>query len=265
MDGIRLDGRVALVTGAARGIGRAIATALAERGADVAVADVRPEIDGVAEDLAKLGRRAAAERIDVTSRDEIVAGVARIRERLGPIDVLVNNAGIVDHIAAVERMTPEGWERELRVNLTGAFHLIQATIGPMIERRYGRIVNISSIAAKGGIYRQAAYAASKAGLLGLTETVALEHGRHGVTCNAILPGLIATENVLAMPEEIRESAIGVIPARRLGETREIGAVVAFLASEGAGYVNGAAIPVDGGFRLNTAALGSRRELRDTRR
>ena len=265
MDGNRLGGRIALVTGAARGIGRAIATALAEAGADVAVADLRPEVADVAESLAALGRRTAAERIDVSSRDEIVAGVARVRENLGPIDILVNNAGIVDHVAAIEKMTPEGWEREIRVNLSGAFHMIQATLPAMIERGFGRIVNISSVAATGGLYRQSAYAASKAGLLGLTETVALEHGRHGVTCNAILPGLIATENVIAMPAEIREAAIAATPSRRLGEPHEIAALVVFLASQAAGYVNGAAIPVDGGFRLNTAALGSRRELRESRR
>jgi NAD(P)-dependent dehydrogenase (short-subunit alcohol dehydrogenase family) len=148
------------------------------------------------------------------------------------------------------------------VNLSGAFHMIQATIGDMVASRWGRIVNVSSIGGAGGLHHQAAYAASKAGLLGLTKTVALEHGRHGVTCNAVLPGLIATENVCAMPAEIREAAASATPARRLGEPGEVAQLIAFLASDRAGFINGAEIPIDGGLRLNTLSLASRREVRD---
>jgi NAD(P)-dependent dehydrogenase (short-subunit alcohol dehydrogenase family) len=134
----------------------------------------------------------------------------------------------------------------------------------MIERQWGRIIVVSSMAARGGLHRQAAYAASKAGLIGLAQTVALEHARHGITCNAILPGLIATENVMRMPEEIREATIARTPARRLGETQEVAQLVVFLASAGSGFVNGAEIPIDGGLTLNTGALGSRRELLESR-
>ena len=154
-----------------------------------------------------------------------------------------------------------GWiQRELDVNLTGAFNMVQAVLGPMVERGWGRIVVISSGAATGGLHRQAAYAASKAGLLGLVKTVTLEHARHGITCNAILPGLIETENVAGMPAEIKEASRALTPARRLGRMEEVARVAAFLASEGAGFVNGAEIPVDGGARLGGISLGSRREL-----
>ena len=193
------------------------------------------------------------------------AGVARVREALGPVDVLVNNAGIVNNIAPVARMTPEAWQRELAVNLSGAFNLIREVVGGMVERGRGRIVNVSSIAAWGGLHRQAAYAASKAGLLGLTKTVALEHARHGVTCNAVLPGLIATELVEAMPAEIRAAAVAATPARRLGLTEEVARLIAFLASDAAAFINGAEIPVDGGLSLNMSPLASVREARETRR
>jgi len=193
------------------------------------------------------------------------AGVARVREALGPVDVLVNNAGIVNNIAPVARMTPEAWQRELAVNLSGAFNLIREVVGGMVERGRGRIVNVSSIAAWGGLHRQAAYAASKAGLLGLTKTVALEHARHGVTCNAVLPGLIATELVEAMPAEIRAAAVAATPARRLGLTEEVARLIAFLASDAAAFINGAEIPVDGGLSLNMSPLASAREARETRR
>jgi NAD(P)-dependent dehydrogenase (short-subunit alcohol dehydrogenase family) len=260
-----LEGKVALVTGAARGIGRAIALVLAEEGASVAVADRVPEIEGTAEEIRKLGRRSVAVVFDVSKPEEVKAGVEKVRAALGEVDVLVNNAGIVDNIASIAKMTPESWQREIGVNLSGAFHLIHE-LGPgMAERKWGRIINISSVAALTGLHSQAAYAASKAGLLGLTQTVTVEYARHGVTCNAILPGLIGTEKVQQMPEEIRTASLSAVPARRLGEPREIGHVVAFLASEGAAFVNGAAIPVDGGARLNVMTLTSRRELAEIQR
>ena len=262
---MELTGRVALVTGAARGIGRATALALATAGADVAVGDVLPAVEETAAAVRAAGRRAAAAVFDVADPAAVGAGVARVREALGPVDVLVNNAGIVNNIAPVARMTPEAWQRELAVNLSGAFNLIREVVGGMAERGRGRIVNVSSIAAWGGLHRQAAYAASKAGLLGLTKTVALEHARHGVTCNAVLPGLIATERVEAMPAEIRAAAVAATPARRLGLTEEVARLIAFLASDAAAFINGAEIPVDGGLSLNMSPLASVREARETRR
>lgn len=259
-----LEGRVALVTGAARGIGRATALRLAEAGAAVGVADLSPEVEATAAAIAGMGRRAAVAVFDVSAPAAVAEGIGRIREQLGSIGILVNNAGIVDNVAPLERMSQAAWSRELEVNLFGAFYTIQEIIGPMAARKWGRIINVSSVAALGGLHHQAAYAASKAGLLGLTKTVALEHGRHGITCNAVLPGLIATPLVQAMPAEIRQSAVGATPARRLGEPAEVAHLIAFLASDLAGFINGAEIPIDGGWRLNTVSLGSRREVREAR-
>jgi NAD(P)-dependent dehydrogenase (short-subunit alcohol dehydrogenase family) len=221
--------------------------------------------DIVAAWIRERGRRAVTVQADVANPADVEAMVERVWNELGPIDVLVNNAGIVDNVAPLERMSHTAWARELAVNLSGAFNLIQAVVPEMARRQWGRIVNVSSVAALGGLHHQAGYAASKAGLLGLTKTVALEYGRRGITCNVVLPGLIATPLVLAMPEEIRESAVAATPARRLGEPAEVAHLIAFLASERAAFINGAEIPVDGGMRLNTVALGSRREVREARR
>ena len=256
-----LEGRTALVTGAARGIGRTIARLLAEAGARVALADRDESVGRAAEELKARGFPAAAVCFDVASSEAVRAGVEQVRSTLGAVDVLVSNAGIVDHIAPLTKMQPERWAREVEVNLGGAFHLLQAVLPGMVEKRHGRIVLISSVAAVGGLHHQAAYAASKAGLLGLAKTVTLEHARHGISCNAVLPGLIETENVAAMPAELREGAIAITPARRLGRMEEVAQLVAFLASDEAGFINGAEIRIDGGFSLNTATLGSRKELR----
>jgi NAD(P)-dependent dehydrogenase (short-subunit alcohol dehydrogenase family) len=255
-----LEGRLALVTGAARGIGRATALVLAEEGAAVAVADLLPEVAETAAEIETLGRRTRAAVFDVSDLSAVESGVAAIRDALGDVDVLVNNAGIVNNIAPLQRMTEEAWQREIGVNLSGAFHMIQAVVGPMVAKQWGRIINVSSVAATGGLHNQAAYAASKAGLIGLTQTVTLELARHGITCNAILPGLIGTENVRRMPAEIRDAAIAAVPARRLGEPREIGQLIAFLASDRAAFINGTAIPIAGGANLNTLTLGSRKEV-----
>jgi len=261
MSGMQLEGRTALITGAARGIGRVTARLLADAGADVGLVDVDPGVEEAAADIRKPGRRAASATLDIADPAAVGAGVAKLREALGEIDVLVSNAGIVNHIAPLTRMTHEGWERELAVNLTGAFNLIQALLPPMIERRFGRIIVISSGAARGGLHHQAAYAASKAGLIGLAQTVSLEQARHGITCNVILPGLIETEMVRAMPAELRDAAVARTPAHRLGRMEEVGQLIAFLVSDAASFINGAEIDIDGGMRLNTGSLGSRREVR----
>jgi NAD(P)-dependent dehydrogenase (short-subunit alcohol dehydrogenase family) len=256
-----LEGKIALVTGAARGIGRAIALVLADEGADVAVADVSPDVEKTAAAVAERGRRSAAAVFDVAEPDQVRDGVQRLRDSVGAVDVLVNNAGIVDNIAPLQKMTHARWEREIRVNLSGAFNLVKEVVDTMVERRWGRIINVSSVAATGGLHNQSAYAASKAGLLGLTETITLEYARHGITCNAILPGLIGTELVMRMPEEIRDAAVAATPARRVGDPREVGWLIAFLASDRAAFVNGMAIRIDGGMRLNSGSMGSRREVR----
>jgi NAD(P)-dependent dehydrogenase (short-subunit alcohol dehydrogenase family) len=223
----------ALVTGAARGIGAAIATRLTADGLAVLRLDVRPGCD-------------------------IALDVARDEFPPLDVDVCVANAGITTTIAPGHRMTAEQWQRDIDVNLTGAFRTIQACLGGMRERRYGRIVVISSVAALGGLPGQVAYAASKAGQLGMVRTLAGENAAHGITVNAILPGLVGTEQVLAMPPEVRERALRSVPAGRLVEPAEIAAAVSFLAREEAGQINGQCIAVDGGSSLTQLSLGSER-------
>jgi NAD(P)-dependent dehydrogenase (short-subunit alcohol dehydrogenase family) len=258
-----LEGRVVLITGAARGIGKASALVMAREGADVGVVDILPDVAETAREIAWLGRRSAWAVFDISDPSQVADGVGKIRAELGEIDVLVNNAGIVANIASLTKMAHEAWQREISVNLSGAFNMIKEVIGPMVQKKWGRIINMSSGAAAGGLHRQIGYAASKAGLLGLTKTVTLEHARDGITCNAILPGLIGTELVRMMPEEIRDRAVSIIPARRIGLTEEVGHLIAFLASDKAAYINGAEIRVDGGMGLNVGTLGSRKELRES--
>jgi NAD(P)-dependent dehydrogenase (short-subunit alcohol dehydrogenase family) len=222
--------RRALVTGAARGIGAAIAARLRSDGFEVVTADRDEGCDL---------------RFDVAA-DEL--------PDFGEVDVCVSNAAITDTIAPAHRMTAEQWERDIGVNLTGAFRVIQACLPGMRERGYGRIVVISSSAGAHGLPGQAAYAASKAGLLGLVKTIAAENVRRGITANAVLPGLIASERVAGLPEDLLDKLRGTVPSGRIGEMDEVAALVAFLASEAAGYITGQEIGVDGGAFLNTFSL-----------
>ncbi|MEA2373859.1 MAG: hypothetical protein QOD53_322 [Thermoleophilaceae bacterium] len=224
--------RRALVTGAARGIGAAIAVRLRADGLEVVTLDRDEGCD-----------------LRVDLRDDPIP-------ELGDVDVCVSNAAITNTIAPAHRMTAEQWSRDLDVNLTGAFRAVQACLPGMRERRHGRIVVISSGAAVAGLPGQVAYAASKAGLLGMVKTVAAENAARGIAANAVLPGMIGTEAVLGMPAEVLERVRGTLPARRLGEPEEVAALVSFLASEEAGYVTGQAIGIDGGVGLNTLSLGS---------
>jgi NAD(P)-dependent dehydrogenase (short-subunit alcohol dehydrogenase family) len=228
------EARTALVTGAARGIGAAIAARLSADGFTVVTADVSEGCDI---------------QLDV-ARDEFPP--------VGDVDVCVPNAGITTTIAPAHRMTAEQWGRDIDVNLTGAFRTVQACLGGMRERGHGRVVVISSVAALGGLPGQVAYAASKAGLLGMVRTLASENAGRGITVNAVLPGLVATEQVLAMPEEVRERATRMLPAGRMVEPAEIAAAVAFLASDEAAQISGQAIAVDGAASLPQLSLGSER-------
>jgi acetoacetyl-CoA reductase len=227
--------RRALVTGAARGIGAAIAERLAADGLEVLTLDLHEGCD-LALDVA---------------RDPFPP--------LDDIDVCVANAGVTTTIAPAHKMTAEQWQRDIDVNLTGSFRTVQACIGGMRERGNGRIVVISSIAALGGLPGQVAYAASKSGQLGMVRTLASENAAHGITVNAVLPGLVSTEQVLAMPAEVRERALRSAPAGRMVEPAEIAAAVAFLAGPEAAQINGQAIAVDGGASLSSLSLGSRRD------
>lgn len=226
--------RRALVTGAARGIGAAIAARLEEDGLEVVRLDLRPGCD-IALDVA---------------RDPFPP--------LQDIDVCVANAGITTTIAPAHRMTIEQWQGDIDVNLTGAFRTVQACIVGMRGRGYGRIVVVSSLAALGGLPGQVAYAASKAGQLGMVRTLAVENAARGITVNAVLPGLVATEQVMAMPEEVRERALAALPTGRPVEPAEIAACVAFLCGEEAAQISGQSIAIDGASSLNTLSLGSRR-------
>jgi len=260
-----LSGRVAFVTGASRGIGQAIALALAEAGADVAVADVHPEpfraerwyrlrqrTSGPEEEVptaaavAALGRRSTAIAVDVSDAAAVEAAVATCGAELGPPDIVVNNAGIVNNIASIAAMEPDAWAHELSVNLTGMFHTVRSTAPAMAERGWGRVINLASVAAIRPGLGQPAYAASKAGVIGFTKAVAQEFGPGGVTANAILPGLIATPLVRSMPAHLRDGYVSRTPVGRLGEPEDIGNLAAFLASPGAGFISGVAIPCDGG-------------------
>ncbi|MEA2313541.1 MAG: hypothetical protein QOI03_233 [Solirubrobacteraceae bacterium] len=225
----------ALVTGAARGIGAAIADRLAAEGYEVLTLDLRQGCD-LCMDVA---------------RDPFPA--------LDDVDVCVANAAITTTIAPAHRMTEEQWRRDIDVNLTGAFRTVQACIGGMRERSNGRVIVISSIAALGGLPGQVAYAASKAGQLGMVRTLASENAAHGITVNAVLPGLVATEQVLAMPAEVRERALRMAPTGRMVEPQEIAAAVAFLAGGEAAQISGQAIAVDGGASLAQLSLGSERK------
>ena len=254
--------KVALVTGAARGIGRATALLLAKEGARVGLVDIQKEVDETRDEINKGGGKAYSLELDISEAEQVHQGVKQITQNLGSVDILVNNAGIVHHINYLTEMNHEDWEKEIKVNLSGTFNFIKEVLEQMMQQRWGRIINMSSGAATGGLHKQAGYAASKAGILGLTMTVTLEYARYGITCNAILPGLIETELVQSMPEDLRKRASLVIPARRLGEMEEVANLISFLASEGAGYINGARINVDGGMTLNVGTLGSRKELRE---
>jgi acetoacetyl-CoA reductase len=225
--------RKALVTGGARGIGAAIAARLRADGLAVETLDREAEAD---------------HRLDL---------VGDPLPDFGDVDVCVSNAAITDTIAAAHRMTPEQWRRDIDVNLTGAFRVVQACLGGMRERGFGRIVVISSGAARSGLPGQVAYAASKAGLLGMVKTIAAENAGRGVTANAVLPGMVSTEKVRAMPTEVLEAVTASLPAGRMATPEEIAALVAFLASEEAGYITGEEIGIAGGFGLNTLSLGRR--------
>ena len=270
---IDLSGRVALVTGGSRGLGRADALTLARAGADVAIADILVEselseetdswgalataartqglvhTEETVEEIRGLGRRALAVRCDVTNRDEVAAAVARTVDELGSVDILINNAGTLDHVAQIGDQSPDLWERDLRVNLTGAFNCAQAVWPHMKERKWGRIVNMASVAGTLGGFGQASYSTTKAGLLGLTKTLAMEGGRHGITCNAIVPGIIGTEAFHMANPAMNERIAGRTVFKRPGEPQDIANAIAFLCSDLAGYVTGIELNVSGGVEL----------------
>lgn len=238
-------GRRVIVTGAAGGIGRAIIAALAEHGCQVAACDVPGA------PLDQLEGAAASAAFDVRDRGAVRAGVADAIQALGGCDAVVANAGVVDTIHRAERFSDEEWRKDMETNLYGAFYLVQAAFEALAASGDGRVVLISSAAAETGIPGQVAYGASKAGLVGMARTLAAEWAGHGIRCNIVMPGFIATPKVLAMPAEVQSAVTAQVPLGRFGDTAELAGAVAFLLSPAAAYMTAAVLRVDGGFGLTT--------------
>lgn len=279
---LRLDGKVALVTGGSRGIGNAIAIRLAEEGADVAINyqytkddaekvsrlidqlgmtddfdKLSPMIDQmetkehakeVSELIDSMGKHSCVVQANVNDFEQVNKMKDYVIKQLGKINILVNNAGIVRDKSFV-KMTPQMWTEVLSVNLDGAFYCTKAVIEGMLERKYGRIVNISSVIGRMGNRGQANYAASKAGMIGLTQTLAKEFAGKGVTVNAIAPGFIETDMVKSVPKEILDKIIAQVPLGRLGKPSEVAGAVAYLVSEDGDYITGQVIDINGGLYI----------------
>lgn len=270
-----LTGKVALITGGSRGLGRADALALAKAGADVVITDILAENDAgegalkssaagrepskegavyaeqTAAEIGRLGGRAAVYRMDVTDEKEIARVVASVIERFGHIDILVNNAAMLDHVATIENQSEALWARDLQINLTGAYNCARAVWPHMKEQRWGRIINMASVAGTMGGFGQASYSSTKAGIIGLTKSLALEGARYQITSNAIVPGIIATEAWKKGNPKMNERMIARTAFRRPGEPADIAHTVVFLASVEASYITGLELYVSGGIELFT--------------
>ncbi len=243
---MRLKDKVALITGGARGIGKAIAMVFAREGADIAVADVNLEIaQQTASEIESLGRRAMAIVMDVTNFDAVEDGLNKILDKMGKVDILVNNAGITKDNLLL-RMSQADWDAVINVNLKGTFNCIKAVSRPMIKQRSGRIISIASIIGLMGNPGQANYAASKAGIIALTKTVAKELASRNVNANAVAPGFIQTEMTAKLPEELKKKMLEAIPLGKLGTPEDVANLCLFLASDESSYITGQTITIDGG-------------------
>ena len=234
--------RIALITGGSRGIGAAISVALSNAGYQVA-ATYAGNDEAAAAFTAQTGIKTF--KWNVADYDECAAGIAKVEAELGPVDILVNNAGITRD-APFHKMTKEQWSQVIDTNLTGVFNMTHPIWPGMRERKFGRIITISSINGQKGQFAQVNYAASKAGDLGITKSLAQEGARFGITANAVCPGYIATDMVMAVPEKVRDGIVAQIPTGRLGEPEEIARCVVFLASDDAAFINGSTITANGG-------------------
>lgn len=241
--------RVALVTGASRGIGRACALALAADGMKVALAARNTALlEEVAAQIRGTGAEAYVVAIDMSSEESIKSAFAQVAKGFGTIEVLVNNAGITKDNLAM-RLKREDWEAVLQTNLTGSFLAIQQVLRGMMKAQWGRIINIVSVVGETGNSGQVNYVASKAGLIGVTKTIAQEMASRNITCNAVAPGFIETDMTGVLSAEVKEKILGAVPLKRMGTPEDIAAAVRFLASEGAGYITGHVLDVNGGMYM----------------
>ncbi|MRG86529.1 SDR family NAD(P)-dependent oxidoreductase [Salinibacillus xinjiangensis] len=272
-----LKGKVALVTGASRGLGRADALALAEAGADVVITDILIEsdeaneqeaekygpiaqvmqstqvmyADRTAKEIQEMGRKSFAVKMDVTDKEQINQVFERVIEEFGRIDILVNNAGTLDHVSQIENQNDEFWERDLHVNLTGAYNCTKAVWPYMKEQGGGKIINMSSVAGTLGGFGQASYSATKGGLLSFTKSMALEGAKHGINVNAIVPGIIGTEAFKMGNPDMNERMIRRTAFKHPGEPEDIANAITFLVSDKAKYITGVGLNVSGGIELFT--------------
>ena len=243
---MRLKNKVALITGGARGIGRAIGIVFAKEGADIVVADVNQETaQQTASEIEALGVKVLALEMDVTNFEKVEEGINKILDKMGKVDILVNNAGITKDNLLL-RMSPADWDAVINVNLKGTFNCIKAVSRPMIKQRSGKIISIASIIGLMGNPGQANYAASKAGIIALTKTVAKELASRNINANAVAPGFIQTAMTDKLPEEIKKKMLEAIPLAKLGTPEDVANVCLFLASEESSYITGQTITIDGG-------------------
>jgi NAD(P)-dependent dehydrogenase (short-subunit alcohol dehydrogenase family) len=244
-----LNGRVALVTGAARGLGKTVATTLGRKGCKVVLADILDDVEKSAAELKSEGITTSSVKMDISNYQQVVEGFAKAKADLGDIDILINNAAITGSFATAGKLPPEVWDKEIAVDLSGAFYCSRQVIQSMVERKWGRIVNVISPAGMHGGYGQCSYSASKCGLIGLARSIALETARYGVTANCVMPGLMPTPGYYTLKEDVRERLLKKIASRKLCEPQYVADMIAFLCSDEASYFTGEVYSAAGGDEL----------------